>query len=332
MNLNCSKRAALPFAFLLALARSLNLSATCASLCTNPADFVALQEAPRFGRVISVRPLLGEVGSDSVLHLIFDNDKMADHVNLEVHATFWKGTVETTIELPGFVRKIETPSASSASSSTIQYVYNFPKRDRTSTPELTVPSSVDLDLAVLDAADYDQLVIKVRNRTNDTELNYYLIPANFGWHTATTDSVMFIQRRSVSRADTLAGINAINFAPSPGVTYGGIYVPRSSGLLRILSPGLGLNMMFLDWKDSSTAFNPATGMYSSGTTSSTINFGLGVQVSLFNGILQATYGWNLQATKDRQYVGIGVSFVNLAKALPALGIGSSSAASKSSGK
>lgn len=74
-----------------------------------------------------------------------------------------------------------------------------------------------------------------------------------------------------------------------------------------------MNVLFLTWSDP--AFDLDTGQFTSGTKESNIQIGMGIQGSLFSGVLQFTYGWNLNAQEKRTYVGIGISFVNLASKL-----------------
>ncbi len=183
-------------------------------------------------------------------------------------------------------------------------------------PFATIPDT-SIDLRQIGAAGQDEIIVRVVNLITQEEAVYRFTPRDLGWHTKTTDSVMFVQRQGVSKQDVASGVVKVNFAPTPGVTYGGIYTPRSQGLLRILSPGIGINVSFLNWNDP-TAFDNSTGQFVKGTTSSNINIGLGIQASLFNGILQATYGWNLQADKKRSYFGLGVSFINIAQRITSL--------------
>ena len=131
-------------------------------------------------------------------------------------------------------------------------------------------------------------------------------PRRFGFRVKTTDSVLYLKRLNSSKVD---GVAAVNFAPSPGVTFGGNYLVRKNRFVRALRPGIGLNATFLNWKDPT--YDPDANKYLPNTRGSEVNIGMGVQVSLFNNILMFSYGANLQAEQSRWYYGIGLSFVQL---------------------
>jgi len=140
-------------------------------------------------------------------------------------------------------------------------------------------------------------------------LTVTLTPQKFGFRVRVTDSLMFIKRLGVSKADRMAGVEDFNFGPSPGVTYGGTYFARENALLRFLQPGAGINVLFTKW--GNPAFDISTGQFVPGTKAGDIQTGLGGQASLFGNIIQFTFGANLQVEQKRRYFGVGVSFVNL---------------------
>ena len=68
-------------------------------------------------------------------------------------------------------------------------------------------------------------------------------------------------------------------------------------------------MSFTDWDDP--AFNQATGQFAAGTNASDIEITTGLVAGIFDGVIQFTYGWNLNVEKKRTYFGVGFSFVNV---------------------
>ncbi len=48
-------------------------------------------------------------------------------------------------------------------------------------------------------------------------------PRNLGFRAETTDSFLFVKRLNTSDGE---GVAAVNFAPSPGVTFGGTYLAQ----------------------------------------------------------------------------------------------------------
>ena len=142
-----------------------------------------------------------------------------------------------------------------------------------------VPNTT-LNLSGLRANDADQIEIRVTNLATQESLVRILKPRAFGFRVGVTDSLLFLKRLGVAQED---GLDAINFAPAPGVTYGGTYLSREGGFVRFLQPGVGLNVSFMNWKDP--AFDVATGKFVSGTKRSDLNIGLGAQFSLFNNVL-----------------------------------------------
>jgi hypothetical protein len=173
-----------------------------------------------------------------------------------------------------------------------------------------------INLRAVGADTADQIEIRVTNLVTQEALSRILIPRPFGFRAKVTDSLMFLKRLGVSKTDQANGVEDFNFGPSPGFTYGGTYLSRGNNFVRFLRPGTGINVTFTNWKEPS--FDLATGQFVKGTSSTSIQTGMGVQFSLFNNVLQFTYGVNLQVKQDRTYFGIGVSFVNLAQKLKGL--------------
>ena len=176
---------------------------------------------------------------------------------------------------------------------------------------------------------------KAATTTTTTTQTFTLTRKDLGWHRSISDTVAFVQRLGVTQDDVKQkGIARVNFTATPGVTLGTNYTPRRDetfSLLRFLSPGFGVTASFLDWQDqamlnTSDPMNPTF----TGAKSSNINLGVGGQMSLFDGMLSALYGVNLQGTAPRRYWGIGLSFVNVYQKIQSLTATPSSAKPQSS--
>jgi hypothetical protein len=134
-------------------------------------------------------------------------------------------------------------------------------------------------------------------------------------------SLLFVRRLGVTDAEaspptgsTEAPINRVNFAPSPGMTFGIAYFKRGDGkgdaFLRALGPGVGMNVTFMNFNDPS--FNLATSQFVN-TSGSNVQVGVGLIGSLFDNKLQLSYGWNLNVEHRRQYFGVGFGFIEIGK-------------------
>lgn len=305
---------------------------------TDPSKFTQIVEEPVFGNYRALTAGTNEVDNRSLIRIVFDASKMAlpeplvvggspvPKVHLRVEAFAHEGSSMIPIApIPYYVA--ETPSApagspavggsgsgahsgQSTSSGSLQYTYY----EKYFNPSIhAIPPSTYIELRGSPFAKADYIRIDVVNLETLESLDVTVVPEQFGFRTSTTDTVMFVRRLGITSADLKAGLDQVNFAPTPGVAYGGIYIARGHGLRRLLSPGIGMNVLFLTWSDP--AFDLATGQFTSGTKESNIQIGMGIQGSLFSGVLQFTYGWNLNAQEKRAYVGIGISFVNLASKL-----------------
>ena len=168
-----------------------------------------------------------------------------------------------------------------------------------------VPDTI-LDPDRFEEKHVDQIEIRVTNLATKERMVCLLKPRKLGFRAKTTDSLLFVKRRNTSKVE---GVAAVNFAPSPGVTFGGTYLVRKNRFVRALRPGIGLNATFLNWKDPT--YDPDAKKYLPNTRGAEVNIGMGVQVSLFNNVLVFSYGANLQAERSRWYYGIGLSFVQL---------------------
>jgi hypothetical protein len=282
---------------------------------TAPASYTSIVETPVRGDAAALLRVMGEVSDQSGIAINFDETKMmppdatgARMVQIRVEAELIKGATRTQV-VP-----IDNYASKRDDNSQVVVV----RHDKPYDPAAGFKEVPDtfIYLPSLDINNYDAIMIRVTNVQTQEAIERYLTPRPFGFRVNTSDSLLFVRRRGVTSEEESEGIEDFNFGPTPGVTYGGIYLPRKNGFLRFLRPGVGINLSFMDWDDST--FDPATGQFATGTDSNDIEIGLGVQVSLFSNILQLSYGWNLQAEQDRQYFGVGVSFVNLANRLTGL--------------
>jgi hypothetical protein len=130
-------------------------------------------------------------------------------------------------------------------------------------------------------------------------------------------SLLFIRRLGVTDAEATpptgsasAPINRVNFAPSPGVTFGIAYFKRgntaANKFFRGLAPGMGINVSFMNFNDPS--FDLGTNKFVN-TNGTNVQVGSGFIGSIFDNKLQLTYGWNLNVEQRRNYFGVGFDFI-----------------------
>jgi hypothetical protein len=201
----------------------------------------------------------------------------------------------------------------------------------------TIPGQIFL--APYKAQDGDTLTLVIEAKASGaggssakTEFQFAL--KNYGVKTAISPSLFFINRASVNVADLKRAtpIQAVNFEPAPGVTFGFTYLDpclkpfkrseealqqpddsKGKAFLRGLGPGLGINFSFLSWANPRD-FDPTNNTFTK-TTGSNFQAGAGVVLSLFNNKLDFTYGWNLNEDQRRRYFGIGFEFLAVGKTL-----------------
>jgi hypothetical protein len=276
---------------------------------TDPGVFTTFTESVLGKAGISLTQLHAEVDSRSVIQITFEENRMKppsnaagnEEVKIRVEAFLVEGTTVTPVTI-----------IDNYLSGTVSAPVRHDKSFR-NLPGFAVIPDTSIDLGALNAADYDKIQIRVTNLITQESVERHLVPRSFGFHTSMSDSMLFVKRQGVTNEEEDAGLEDFNFGPAPGVTYLASFLPRRNGFLRLLRPGIGLNVSFMDWDDS--AFDPASGMFPQGTDSNDIEVGMGLQLSFFNNVLQVTYGWNLQAEQDREYFGVGLSFVNLTQSL-----------------
>jgi hypothetical protein len=193
-----------------------------------------------------------------------------------------------------------------------------------------VPGTISLGSAK--AEDGDTLILRVEARGADS--GQVGIPALFeidikryGAQAHISPSFLFIKRLNISEADLAAGpdgvaaYNDVNFAPSPGLTFGVTFLKRGQSggarVLRALGPGIGVNVSFMNFEDPS--FDLAENKFVN-TSGQQVQVGAGVIGSLFDNKLQFSYGWNLNAptkgagmSRKRSYFAIGFGFLEVSK-------------------
>jgi hypothetical protein len=305
---------------------------------TDPATFTRIVEQPKHGAAKTITATNTEVDDQSIIQINFDRDKMGPpqalvvggptrprvHLRVEVYST--KGTSRSPVApVPHYVDLLPAPAAStttpnsaggatseSTSSGTVVY---HDKYYNPSVGAAVIPNT-EINLRGTQAGDADFIEIRVTNLETQESLILTVIPQKFGFRVKVSDSLMFIKRIGVGKQDQTGGVDAVNFSPSPGVTYGGTYFSRGNRFARFLQPGVGINLLFTKWGDA--AFDISTGQFVQGTKAGDIQTGIGGQFSLFGDVLQFTYGANLQVQQKRQYFGIGVSFVSLSTKISGL--------------
>lgn len=163
--------------------------------------------------------------------------------------------------------------------------------------------------------------VRILVTINDTEraVDSTFRVDRFGLHASFFDSAMFVQRWGEGIANARGAspyvFDNVNFRPAPGINYGFTYYNRRSALLRFVEPGFGANLTFLSWDDrtkiavspaESTTVDPAV---------APLQVGVGFMGSLFDNIVVATIGWNLNVQDQRTYFGVGISITGTARKL-----------------
>ena len=178
------------------------------------------------------------------------------------------------------------------------------------------------------AKDGDRLTITVESLPADSTSGgvpvvFQITIKKYGAKIQWSPSLLFIRRLRVTDAEatpptgsTAAPINRVNFAPSPGMTFGVAYFKRGQRggdkFLRALGPGLGMNVTFMNFNDPS--FDLATSKFVN-TTGTNVQVGAGAIGSLFDNKIQFAYGWNLNVEHRRNYFGVGFGFIEIGKEL-----------------
>jgi hypothetical protein len=135
----------------------------------------------------------------------------------------------------------------------------------------------------------------------------------FGLHIRFSDVALFVQRLGEDRANNrgtgLVRFDSVNFRPAPGVNYGFNYYHRRHAGIRVLEPGFGMHLAFLNWNDRP---RNATSTDTDVTQVTNLQIGIGVTGSMFDGTVVGALGWNLHVKDHRPYLGLGFSITGLA--------------------
>ena len=275
---------------------------------THPAHYTNIVELERRGKENIISGPYSEIDDRSMIAIRFKEKKMAlpsennCRVKVRVEACQTKGGDRDRI---AHIDNYFSQKSDTVDGVTITFEFTDRPYDGQNGRFPSVPDTI-LDPNRFEEKDVDQIELHVTNVATDERMVWLLKPRNLGFRAKTTDSFLFVKRLNTSNAESVA---AVNFAPSPGVTFGGTYLARKNTFVRALRPGIGLNATFLNWKDPT--YDPDAKKYLTNTRGSEVNIGMGVQVSLFNNVLVFSYGANLQAERSRWYYGIGLSFVQL---------------------
>ena len=183
-----------------------------------------------------------------------------------------------------------------------------------------------ISLPEYQAKDGDRLTITVESlpaesNTGGVPVVFYIAIKKYGAKIQWSPSLLFIRRLGVTDAEVTpptgsnaTPLNRVNFAASPGMTFGVAYFKRGESkgdkFMRALGPGIGMNVTFMNFSDPS--FDLATQKFVN-TTGTNVQVGAGVIGSLFDNKLQFSYGWNLNVEHRRSYFGVGFGFIEVGK-------------------
>jgi hypothetical protein len=206
--------------------------------------------------------------------------------------------------------------------------YSHEKRKAAFAQLKTRLATGSISLPDYQAKDGDRLTITVESLPADSTTGgvpvvFYIAIKKYGAKIQWSPSLLFVRRLGVTDAEvtpptgsTAAPLNRVNFAPSPGMTFGVAYFKRGQSggdkFMRALGPGIGMNVTFMNFNDPS--FDLATNKFVA-TTGTNVQVGAGVIGSLFDNKLQFSYGWNLNVENRRDYFGVGFGFIEIGKEL-----------------
>jgi hypothetical protein len=178
------------------------------------------------------------------------------------------------------------------------------------------------------AKDGDRLTITVQSvpsssTTGGIPVVFEVAVKKFGAKIQLSPSFLFVRRLHVRDTDvnppstSINGpLNRVNFAPSPGMTFGIAYFKRGNSgwdkFERGLGPGAGINVTFMNYNDPGFDLTKNQFTNTSGTNA---QIGAGLIGSLFDDKIQVTYGWNLNVERARAYFGVGFGFIEIGKEL-----------------
>jgi len=189
-------------------------------------------------------------------------------------------------------------------------------------------ASGSISLTENQAKDGDRLTVTVESLPSNSSSGgipvvFEIAIKKFGAKIQLSPSFLFVRRLGVTDAEatpptgsSTAPLNRVNFAPSPGMTFGIAYFHRGDSswakFVRGLGPGAGINVTFMNFNDPS--FNLATTQFVN-TNGTNVQVGAGLIGSLFDDKIQFSYGWDLNVEKRRTYFGVGFGFIEIGKEL-----------------
>lgn len=293
------------------------LPAVGAAQTAHPRDFTTIGEETSQSRVIAIPStgLKAEIDRTSDILVQFDRKKVLAEAQSLPKDSKIEIRVEASITRAGATQNAPLPIDNyyvlvRDKSGTITDVTVIDQAVINNGAEISgfLPDAV-VDLTSQSLSAGDQVRIRVTNLSTQESIDKLLTVVDFGVIGEVKDSFFFLNRLGVSAAKPVEGVDNVNFGPAPGVTYLWTVSTRKHDFLRVLRPSFGVNVSFTDWDDP--AFNQATGQFAAGTNASDIEITTGVVGGMFDGIVQFTYGWNLNVEQKRTYFGLGFSFVNV---------------------
>jgi len=141
-------------------------------------------------------------------------------------------------------------------------------------------------------SDGDRLIITVTNYhgISPKSSKWELELSDIGLYTKQEATLLLVKRRGDAVGDKDI---ENNFKPAPGSSFLFKWKSRNNWW-NIIDPAIGVNGAFLDFRSDKD-----------------LEVGLGIVISLFNGILQFNYGWNLNVKDNRRYWAIGIGFLDI---------------------
>lgn len=200
-----------------------------------------------------------------------------------------------------------------------------------------------VDLRSEGARPGDRLTILITNqddRVGTRTMEMAFDVEAFGMVSHITDSFLFLKRLGVDANASREAIDSagqqasqsgsagqvetplpVDWTPTPGVTLGATWLPRS-GFFRHIQPGFGLNVSFPKFGAVVTSFSssdpsdPASQpAVTVGETGGPLDIAVGLVGSLFNNKVFVAAGTTLTASTNKEYFAVGFSFIQVASSI-----------------
>jgi hypothetical protein len=142
-------------------------------------------------------------------------------------------------------------------------------------------------------ADGDLLVVTVTNVQggHPQSLVWEMELLDIGVKTSQDATLLLVKR---DHNPTGEGIIENNYKAAPGTSFLLKFTTRNR-VMNFLQPAFGINASFLDF-----------------AAAKDLEIGVGPVFSVLNGIVQVSWGWNLNAGSDRSYFSLGLGFLDIA--------------------